>query len=459
MAYRSKVALVYLLGFALDLLNMFVASIAYPDIALELHASVTELAWISNAYMLGLTLIIPLSVWLATRLGERRLILGSLLLFGLASVLVAGAGSIEALIGWRLVQGLSGGLLIPIGQALAFRHFPPEQRSRLTTWVMSVALLVPALSPAAGGLIVQALSWRWVFYLNVPLTVLAWVLGALWLKVDAPATERPTLDTRGLLLAALTLGLLLIALSLLSETDSRRLGMLVLALSAVVLWLYLRDGWRKPAAVLDLQLLNSPSLRLAMLVYLLIPGVFIGTSLIAVLYLHQLGFGTAQIGALMLPWALGSAVAIVTGKRCFNRFGPKPLLVVGMLWQSLGIGLLTLIDEPQGWLPIIAYTLMGLGGSLCSSSAQTLAFLDIRPERMGHASALWNINRQLSFCLGTAVLSSLLGALGPQSPHAFERCFLVAAFLSLLPILAVLRFDSTTVRTLLSPYPPQEKTS
>jgi MFS family permease len=356
--------------------------------------------------MLGLTLIIPLSVWLAARVGERRLILGSLLLFGLASIWVAGAGSIESLIGWRLVQGLSGGLLIPIGQSLAFRQFPAEQRSSLTTWVMSVALLVPALSPAAGGLIVQALSWRWVFYLNVPFTLLALLLGALWLKVDEPPKIRPPLILRNLL---------------------------------------------------DLQLLRSPSLRLAMLVYLLIPGVFIGTSLIAVLYLHQRGWGSAQIGALMLPWALGSALAIAMGKRGFNRWGPKPLLLVGALLQSAGIGLLVLIDQPQGWLPIIAYALMGLGGSLCSSCAQTLAFVDVHPERMNHASALWNINRQLSFCLGAAVLSSLLGALGPQSPDAFERCFLVAAVLSLLPILAVLRFDSAGVQALVNP--TQEQTS
>jgi len=411
MAYRWKVALVYLLGFALDLMNMFVASIAYPDIAQQLHASVTQLAWISNAYMLGLTLIIPLSVWLAARFGERRLILASLLLFGGASLLVAGADSIEALIGWRLLQGLSGGLLIPLGQALAFRQFPAQQRAQLTTWVMSVALLVPALSPAAGGLIVQALSWRWVFYLNLPLTLLALVLATCWLQADPPRVVQRVQDGAGTL-----------------------------------------------SALLDLQLLHSPSLRLAMWVYLLIPGVFIGTSLIAVLYLHQQGWGNAQIGALMLPWALGSALAIAVGKRGFNRWGPKPLLVVGALLQSLGIGLLVLIEQPQGWLPVLAYALMGLGGSLCSSCAQTLAFIDILPARMNHASALWNINRQLSFCLGGAVLSGLLSVLGPHSAYAFERCFLAAALLSLVPLWAVLRFDSSGVKALVTAHPLLEKT-
>ena len=404
MAYRWKVALVYLLGFALDLLNMFVANIAYPDIARQLQASVSQLAWIGNAYMLGLTLVIPLSVWLATRLGERRLILVSLLSFGCASLLVAQAGSIEALIGWRLLQGLSGGLLIPIGQALAFREFPAQQRAQLTTWVMSVALLVPALSPALGGLIVQALSWRWVFYLNLPVVLLALLLAALWLKTDNTDVERTT----------------------------------------------------RP--LLDLQLLRNPALRLAMWIYLLIPGVFIGTSLIAVLYLNQRGWGSPQIGALMLPWAMGSALAIIAGKRAFQYCGPKPVLILGALLQSLGIALLILIDQPQGALSILAYGLMGLGGSLCSSCAQTLAFLDMPAARMNHASALWNINRQLSFGLGAAVLSALLDALGPQSPHAFERIFQIAALLTLIPLLAVWRFDDRAVKALATPPPTLENT-
>ena len=169
MTYRSKIAWIFLLGFALDLVNMFVATVAYPDIAHELQASVTQLAWVSNAYLLGLTVIIPFSVWLAAMLGERRLIAASLLLFAGASVMVGQAGSIEALIGWRLLQGLGGGLLIPVGQALAYRHFPAAERSQLTARVMSVALLVPALSPALGGWLVDSLSWRWIFYANLPL--------------------------------------------------------------------------------------------------------------------------------------------------------------------------------------------------------------------------------------------------------------------------------------------------
>lgn len=388
MTYRSKVAWIFLLGFALDLVNMFVATVAYPDIARELHASVTQLAWISNAYMLGLTVIIPLSVWLAALMGERTLIASSLLLFAGASVMVGQAGSIEALIGWRAVQGLGGGLLIPVGQAMAYRHFPAAERSQLTARVMSVALLVPALSPALGGVIVDTVSWRWIFYANLPLTLVTLLLALLWIKPDAPTRVRPPLD-----------------------------------LSSIF----------KQVA--------SPMLRVAMLVYLCIPGVFIGTSLIAILYVRSLGYDATQTGALMLPWALASAVAIYLSKKLFNRCGPNPLLLAGMALQCAGI---LLLNEPA--LIIAAYVLMGLGGSLCSSTAQTLAFLDIPAERMGHASALWNMNRQVSFCVGAAVLSAILSAL-----DSFAITFTMAAALTLLPLFAVLRLDASRVRALLHP--------
>ena len=388
MTYPSKVTWIFLLGFALDLVNMFVATVAYPDIARELHASVTQLAWVGNAYMLGLTVIIPFSVWLAAMMGERGLMVVSLLLFAGASVMVGQASSTEALIGWRLLQGLGGGLLIPVGQAMAYRHFPPAERSQLTARVMSVALLVPALSPALGGLIVDSLSWRWIFYANLPLALITLLLAQLWIKPDTPTRVRPKLEVSRIF-----------------------------------------------------KQVSSPMLRIAMLVYLFIPGVFIGTSLIAILYLHDLGYDATQTGALMLPWAMASALAIFLGKKLFNRCGPKPLLMAGMALQCSGI---LVLNEPALIIP--AYALMGLGGSLCSSTAQTLAFLDIPAERMGNASALWNINRQISFCLGAAALSALLSAL-----DSYALTFTIAAALTLLPLFAVLRLDASRVRTLLHP--------
>lgn len=272
---------------------------------------------------------------------------------------------------------------------MAYRHFPPAERSQLTARVMSVALLVPALSPALGGVIVDNVSWRWIFYANLPLALLTLLLALLWIKPDQPTHVRPVLELGGF------------------------------------------------------HPLSSPLLRVAMLVYLFIPGVFIGTSLIAILYLRGLGYDATRTGALMLPWAVASAMAIYLSKKLFNRCGPKPLLLAGMVLQCSGI---VLLNTAEPALIILAYASMGLGGSLCSSTAQTLAFLDVPVDRMGHASALWNINRQVSFCLGAAALSALLSAL-----ESFTITFTIAAALTLLPLLAVLHLDASRVRTLLHP--------
>jgi len=407
MAYRNKVALVYLLGFALDLVNMFAASIAYPDISQQLHASVTQLAWIGNAYMLGLILVIVPSVWLTQLFGEKRLIVLSLTLFSVASLCVAQATSIEALIGYRLLQGLGGGLLIPVGQAMAYRHFPIRDRARLTSVILLVALLVPALSPALGGWMIEALTWRWVFYANLPLTLLTLLLAVCWLQPDPPAQPVLPMTYRRIRAGAANMG----------------------------------------------RLFKSPLLQVAMLTYLFIPGIFIGTQLVSILYLHQLGFSATQTGMLMLPWALASALGITLSRYQFNRLGPKPLLLLGMSVQAAGIALLPQIDSSSIGLPMALYAVMGFGGSLCSSSAQNTAFIDIAPEHMGHASALWNLNRQLSFLLGPALMMALFGTLTAitSTPHAFALCFAIGGALTLVPLVPVLRLDTSRVLALLAP--------
>ena len=400
MAYRTKIAAVYLLSFALDLVNMFAVSIAYPQIGVDLQASVSQLAWIGNAYMLGLTLIILPSVWLAAVVGEKRLLLISLGVFTAATWGVAQATSIETLIGWRLLQGLGGGLLIPVGQAMVYREFRPHERARLTTVILLVALMVPALSPVLGGWVVEATSWRWVFYANLPLALIALILTQCWVR---PVTQ------------------------------SARPAPVRLATLA--------------------HLLKSPLLRVAMLTYLCIPGIFMGTQLVSILYVHQLGYGPAQTGALMLPWALASALGIVLSRYRFNRWGPKPLLLAGMSAQALGIALLIQLQDGPLWLPMALYALMGFGGSLCSSTAQNTAFIDVPADHMAPASALWNLNRQLSFLLGPALMMGLFSALSSitSTSHAFALCFAIGAGMTLVPLIPALRLNTPRVLALLAP--------
>ncbi|MBN4834477.1 MFS transporter [Enterobacter hormaechei] len=389
MTYRSKIAVVFLLGFFLDLINMFIASVAFPAMARAFNTTPSALAWVSNGYIAGLTLVIPFSSILTRRVGPKRVILLSLLLFSAASVAAGLSSSLESLIAWRVVQGAGGGLLIPVGQALTWQQFKPHERARLSSAVMLVALLAPACSPAVGGMLVQAFSWRWIFFATLPVAIVTFALACAWLKTE----PSPINTTR----------------------------------------------------TVNLSLLTDPLLRLSMLIYVCVPGIFIGVNVTGMYYLQsEANMTPAATGMLMLPWSVASFLAITATGRYFNRIGPRPLVVIGCLLQATGILLLINVG-PAMLLPAVAFALMGAGGSLCSSTAQSSAFLTMRPEDMPDASALWNLNRQLSFFAGALVLAQALSFmqdyLAPLA--AWHWMFVFAAVITLLPVLYVYRLNNT----------------
>ncbi|PTA70056.1 MULTISPECIES: MFS transporter [unclassified Stenotrophomonas] len=435
---RLRHEAIFLLVFALDLVNMFIATVAYPALAAELHADIGSLAWVGTAYMLGLSVLIPLAPWLAARCGERRLLLVALLVFAAAAVLAGAAPGIGWLLGWRLLQGLAGGLLIPVAQAAAYRQCSPDQRGALTRRILLVALLVPALAPALGGLLVQWLSWRGVLWASLPLAVMAIGLVLTWMPPDGERSA-PRLQAYALSTAMLALGALLLALTWLGERDHRAAGAVLLLIALLLAAVHLRHARRQAHPLLRWSLLSHRGLRLAMLVYLAVPGVFIGSQLVSTLQLHQAGYSAARIGALTLPWALASAITITASKHLLSRFGPATVLRAGMLLQASGLLLMALLPQPAFALAALLFALMGAGGSLCSSTAQTLAFQGVEGEALGDASALWNLNRQLSFCLGTAAIALLLALAMQWLPTRATGVALgLAAVLTLLP-LALLR--------------------
>lgn len=306
MTYRSKIAVVFLLGFFLDLINMFIASVAFPAMARAFNTTPSALAWVSNGYIAGLTLVIPFSSILTRRVGPKRVILLSLLLFSAASVAAGLSSSLESLIAWRVVQGAGGGLLIPVGQALTWQQFKPHERARLSSAVMLVALLAPACSPAVGGMLVQTFSWRWIFFATLPVVIVTFALACAWLKTEpSPIT---------------------------------------------------------PTRTVNLSLLTDPLLRLSMLIYVCVPGIFIGVNVTGMYYLQsEANMTPAATGMLMLPWSVASFLAITATGRYFNRIGPRPLVVIGCLLQATGILLLVNVG-PAMLLPAVAFALMGAGG-------------------------------------------------------------------------------------------------
>ncbi|EFB72797.1 MULTISPECIES: MFS transporter [Providencia] len=441
MSYRYQIATVFLLGFFIDCINIFMSAIALPNIATHFSTSQSMVAWVANAYILGLVLIMPISLWLSGRLGERKLLAYSMLLFTLAVGMCGISDSIYSLIFWRFIQGVSGGLLIPVGQALVFSLFPNQERQKISTMIMTVALIAPAFSPAIGGMIIDSFSWRWVFFANIPFSLLAALLAWGWVKNgEKQAREKP--DIFGLLLVSLSLLGLLMSFSLYNDYQNLILALLSFGASALLLAVYLRYAQKCRAPILNLQLLKNYNLRNGFIVYYAVPGIFTGVNLLNIFNLQtNIGFNAQQTGLFMLLYAAGALFSMISGGYFYHRLGKRSLFIAGITLHSLGIFSLFWIDnQSQLGLLVIAYLLMGMGGGMSANTAQISALIDFKDRDLLQGSVLWNINRQVAFSVGTVVLISIFNLMTSSSDLVrYQYTFFIAALLGLLSLISVIK--------------------
>ncbi|MCU4409240.1 MFS transporter [Acinetobacter oleivorans] len=441
MSYRYKIATVFLLGFFIDCINIFMSAIALPNIASSFSVSQSMVAWVTNAYILGLILIMPMSLWLASKLGNQKLLCYSMLLFSISICFIGFSESIYSLIFWRFIQGVAGGLLIPVGQALVYALFPNQERQRISTLIMAIALIAPAFSPAIGGVIIDSLNWRWVFLSNLPFSLLAAALAWLWIKkTENVSSEKP--DIKGLVIFNISLLSLLLSFSFYSDYHNASFALTSFLISIGMLIFYIRHAKRISHPVLNLELLKNKNLRNAFIVYYAVPGIFTGVNLLNIFNLQlNFGFNAKQTGLFMLLYATGALTAMISGGLLYQRLGKKYLLIIGITLHSLGIFLLFCISNtsPLSFL-VIAYLLMGMGGGLSANIAQISSLIDFSGQDLLQGSVLWNINRQVSFSVGTVVLISIYNLMsGSSDLLRYQHTFLIAALLCLLSLIPVLK--------------------
>lgn len=437
MSYRYKVASVFLIGFFIDCINIFMSAVALPSLSAALHISSSSVAWVANAYVLGLTLIIPISTWLSGRFGSREMLTLSMLVFSGSAWMCGVANSFPELVAWRFVQGLSGGLLIPVGQALTFNLFQGEQRAKISTLVMAVALIAPAISPTVGGIIVDSTSWRWVFFSTIPFSLIAAGLAWCWIK-EARPTHLPRPDFKGLLLVSAALASLLMGMSLYGGDYPALAAIACIVAGVILIALYLQHYRQSSHAIIELSLLKSKRLSTSLFIYYAIPGVFTGVNLLSIFFLQNtLHFSARLTGMFMLVYASGAFIAMLACGRVYNRVGARRLFTFGMLLHSAGIATLVGVNRPDDlWLIVGAYSLMGIGGGIGANTAQTTSLMDFSGSDTHKASVIWNINRQMSFSLGAAlclmIFNLLLKPLQPTA--AYHASFAIAALIGLLPL-------------------------
>ena len=337
------VLVTYTVGLYMTIVDNTIIYTALPSLARDLHASLASAQWVTLSYLITLAMMIPSSGWIGDRFGTRRTFLTALALFTVASVLCGVSGSLTELILFRVVQGVGGGLIIPVGQAMLFRTFPQERRARAVGMVVLGTSLGPAVGPVLGGVLTTFLSWRWCFFVNVPFGTAALIIGLLFLAEHRePAAGR--LDVAGFVLAGGGLALFLYALS---ESPVRGWASPVIigtgVAGVVVLAALVLVELRSAAPMLNLRLLGNRIFRTASLVSMCSMGAYSGYLFTMPEFLQQArGASALSSGLTTFPGALGVLASSQLAARAYPRLGPRRMAVGGAcgviaVWSLIGL--------------------------------------------------------------------------------------------------------------------------
>ena len=396
-----KLAGILVLGAVPPLLDSTIVSIAIHTLGTDLNTSTAAVQWVSTAYLLALATVVPVSGWAAERYGARRVWLGSLALFLAGSMLCGLAWNIGSLIAFRILQGIGGGMLLPVLQTLVMRAAGGRNLGRLMAVITLPALLGPILGPVLGGLIVGHLSWRWIFYVNLPLGLLALALAYRGVPKDSPRPGH-RLDTTGLLLLSPGLATLVYGLT---ETGVARAT--AIPLGAVLVAAFAAHALRAEQPLVDLRLFRDRAFATSSaLMFLNGLALYGGMFLLPLYYQQARGESVVAAGLLLAPQGLGSLLSRATGPLT-DRIGPRPVVLGGMLLSALGT-LPFALPHPAAMLLPVALVVRGLGMSAANLAVNVGAYQGLSSERIPHASAAVRIVQQVGGSVGTAVLAAVL---------------------------------------------------
>ncbi|WP_327352519.1 DHA2 family efflux MFS transporter permease subunit [Streptomyces sp. NBC_01304] len=445
---RIAVVIVYTAAMCMNGLDSTIVNPALLTIARDFDAPVSAANTVEVAFLVSLAAALPVAGWLGDRFGTKRVFLGALALFTLASAACGLSQDLTALVLSRVVQGLAGGLLTPVGMTLLFRTYPPHERVKLSKVLIVPTALMPALGPPLGGLLTQHLSWHWLFFVNVPIGAAAVLLGLVGIREHVEGTEG-RFDLTGFLLATPALGLLTYALGFgpshgwtsPSIAVSGVLG-LALLVAAVVHQL------RAATPLLELKLLADKVYAVATGLALLTSAGLMGVLFVfPLLYQAVLGASALDAGLSVFPEALGLMLASQVVDRLLPRLGPRLLAAPALV---LAAGVFAALAVPavaeSAWAVRGLMFLVGLVLGTAVLTIQIAGFADVAPPRMGQAMGLFTIVRTLGGALGIAAAAAVVGALGESGDaHGgaeagpYQAAILVTAALVALGTLVALR--------------------
>jgi EmrB/QacA subfamily drug resistance transporter len=405
------VASVVVLGAVMSILDTTVVNVAINTLARDFGTSLSTIQWVATGYTLALATVIPLTGWAADRFGTKRLYITSIVLFVCGSVLSGLAWSAGSLIAFRVLQGLGGGMLMPAGMTILTQAAGPHRVGRVMAIIGVPMMLGPILGPVLGGWLVDDFSWRWIFFVNVPVAAAALIMSLRVLPRDvSDASHR--LDWLGLMLLSPALAAVIYGLAKTSgEGGFGSPKVLVPMLLGVVgLALFVRHALRTPHALIDLRLFANKVFSASSATLVLMVIAVFGGMLLLPLYLQVVrGESALDTGLLLIPQGVGAMIAMplagqLTDRTGVGRIVPFGLFVVGLSF----LGLTQLTADTSYWLLGADLFLMGLGMGFTMMPTFSGAMQTLRRAAVSRASTTLNIEQQVGASIGTAVLSVLL---------------------------------------------------
>ncbi|MCM1971960.1 DHA2 family efflux MFS transporter permease subunit [Streptomyces sp. G1] len=437
-----RTAGVVIVGSVMSVLDMTIVNVALHRLSEAFHAPLATIQWAASAYTLALAAVIPASAWAMGRFGAKRTYLGALTLFSLGSLLAACAWSAGSLIAFRAVQGLGGGLLMPVGMAMVMRTADPARLGRVMALLGLPIIVGPVAGPVLGGWLVDSASWQWIFLVNLPVGAVALFLAAKLLRSDAPGSSAspPRLDVPGLLMLSPGLALLLYGLARGGEGGTFTApGALLptLAGAALVAAFALRSMTaREP--LLDLTLLRDRTFRAGIVTLTLFTCGYFGSMLLGPMYWQQgRGMTATAAGLLGAPAGLTVGLVMQIASRRVDKVSPRRLIRTGIAVGALGMALTALqagSADAAPWRFVTASIVMGIGAGMVMMPTMTTASRDLPRARMTAASTLLSINSQIGASVGTALLSVTLTGTG-TTPTGFRTTYAIAALLFTLSLI------------------------
>ncbi|HEY0396601.1 MAG TPA: DHA2 family efflux MFS transporter permease subunit [Candidatus Elarobacter sp.] len=408
----ALITLTVMLGLIMAIIDASIVNVALNDMAGNLGSSIDEIGWVATGYILANVIVMPLNGWLTARFGRRNFYAACVVIFTVASLLCGTATNVWQLVFYRVIQGLGGGALQPTAQAILFESYPPEKRAGAMAIFGLGAMVGPALGPTLGGVIVDNYSWPLIFYINIPIGIVAFLMTLAFIR-DPVYLKRDTspIDYAGLGLLTAGIASLQYVLERGQREDwfSSPTIVVLSAVAVVSLIVFCFKEWRDPRPLVDLKVFTSRAFSAGSAIGIVTGFGLFGTALVIPLFLQNvLGFTATETGFALLPGALATAVSMPIASRLVARLDGRIMIAFGLLVFAVSAWWMGGLNQDSGYWNVFwprAVQGFALGFLFVPLSTATLG--EIRREQMANATGIYTLVRQLGGSLGIAILQFL----------------------------------------------------